>query len=98
VLEIAADAGDAPSAFELGMMLRDRAQNADDLARSLVWLERAADRGHRDAMFETGYAMGFGLGRTADAAAAVAWLDQAAGVGHPDAAALAQTLRIQGAL
>ena len=95
-LQKAAEAGDADSAFELGMLLRDNATRASELSQSLIWLEAAATKGHREAMFEAGYALGFGLGRAPDVGAAIAWLEQAGSVGHAQAGALVRTLKIKG--
>ena len=95
VLTRAAQVGDAASAFELGMLLRDRAVTGADLGMSLNWLEVAAKQGHRDAMFEAAYAHGLGLGGASDADAAQDWLAQAETAGHPDAAAFARMLSLR---
>lgn len=95
-LQGAAASGDVPSAFALGMILRDRAQTVADLQTSARWIEEAAVRGDVDAMFELGRILADGLGRPVDLTKAAEWMQQAADAGHQDASEQARLLRLRG--
>ncbi len=89
----AAETGDAAARYEMGMLLRDRAERASDLSQSVRWLSQAAEAGHDDAMVELGFALGMGLGVPRDAESALMWLERADVAGHPRAPELADLIR-----
>ena len=85
VLESAAAAGSGVAQYELGMLLRRRAGDPEDLRSSAEWLRKAAEAGHRDAMVEYGYALGLGAGLEADPKLALIWLQKAESLGNMQA-------------
>ena len=96
MLREGAAGGDRQAAYELGMILRDTARDAGDLARSARWLELAATAGHDGVMVELGFALGLGLGVERDPVQALDWLDRAAAANHPRADGLARMIRAAG--
>lgn len=79
-LRAAADTGDTEAQYQLGMFLRNKAEDGDTLRTSTAWLATAANGGHADATLEYAYAIGFGIGRDADPKLALIWLDRASRV------------------
>lgn len=76
-LRTVADSGDTDAQYELGMLLRTVASDANDLRVSTDWLAIAANAGHSDAMVEYAFAIGLGIGREPDPKLALIWLDRA---------------------
>ncbi|WP_371156013.1 tetratricopeptide repeat protein [Jannaschia sp. 2305UL9-9] len=98
ILRVAAESGDATSMRSYGRLLRDDAQDADELAHAMTWLHRAAEAGDSFAMADYGEALAFGIGVPADRAQAVRWLDRAASRGSDRAAEITRLIRLSGQL
>lgn len=94
LLARAARSGDASSAYEYALFLREEAKVAADLIPVIDWLNQAARADHAGAMVELGLVLGMGPGALRDPEAALSWLDRAAELGDERASGLAQIMQL----
>jgi TPR repeat protein len=82
-----AEAGDAPSQFNLGLMYLDGVGVPQNSERAVEWFRRSADRGYAKAQYNLGslYAVGHGVRR--DLVTAHMWMNLCASSGDAKCAA-----------
>jgi TPR repeat protein len=80
-----AEAGDAISQFNLGLMYDKGEGVAEDDAEAVKWFRKAAEQGHATAQFNLGLMYHNGSGVPKDDVAAVKWYRKAAEQGHAQA-------------
>lgn len=74
----AAEKGDAPSQFELGLIYGNGQGAFQDYAKAAKWFRMAAEQGHTRAQYCLGVMNVEGLGMTKDEAEAIKWFRQSA--------------------
>lgn len=78
----AADQGDAPAQFTMGLMYFDGKGVAQDDRQAEAWYRKAAEQGYPSAQVNLGLMYFFGRGVSKDDHQAVAWLRKAADKGN----------------
>ncbi|HBD51466.1 MAG TPA: sel1 repeat family protein [Alphaproteobacteria bacterium] len=80
-----AEAGDAKSQFNLGVMYENGHGVAQDNAAAIKWYRRAAKAGHAEAQYNLGVMYDNGQGVPQNYAEAMSWYRRAAETGHAKA-------------
>ena len=80
-----AEAGDASSQFNLGVMYSNGDGVRQDYTEAAKWFTKAADQGHASAQFELGIIYAYGKGVPHNYAEGVRWYTRAAQQEHTDA-------------
>jgi len=78
----AAEQGDVPAQFTLGLMYARGEGGPKDYAEAVKWYRKAAERGHASAQFYLGHAFHMGWGVSEDDVEAVKWFRKSAEQGH----------------
>ena len=91
----AADNGSPVAMLELGKLIRNRADSAEELALATDWIGKSAKLGEVEAMVVYADAFAFGIGIEASREQALAWLTKAAEAGNQEAIAKVRGLTLE---
>ena len=91
-LRAAAEQGDAPAQYNLGVAYATGEGIAQDYAEAVRWFRAAAEQGNAEAQYNLGLMYLEGLGVTQDKAEAYAWIRTAAAQGKGGTLEIRQTL------